>query len=62
MGCFVSKGPDAVCENGTEMVIYTRHQSIYGSLQGSGIGPTLFAICVIDLKPIGFTNYITKVG
>ena len=27
-------------------------------VQGSGIGPTLFVICIIDLKPIGSTNYI----
>ena len=26
----------------------------------SGIGPTLFVICIIDLKPIGSTNYVTK--
>ena len=28
--------------------------------QGSGIGPTLFIICITDLKAIGTTNYITK--
>ena len=27
---------------------------------GSGIGPTLFIICITDIKPIGSTNYITK--
>ena len=26
-------------------------------VQGSGIGPTLFVICLIDLKPIGSINY-----
>ena len=26
----------------------------------SGIGPTLFIVCITDLKPIGSTNYITK--
>ena len=29
-------------------------------VQGSGTGPTLFVICIIDLKPIGSTNYVTK--
>ena len=29
-------------------------------IQGSGIGPTLFVICIADLKPTGLTNYITK--
>ena len=29
-------------------------------VQGSGIGPTLFVICIMDLKPVGFTNHITK--
>ena len=29
-------------------------------VQGSGIGPTLFVICIIDLRPIGSTNYVTK--
>ena len=29
-------------------------------VQGSGIGPTLFVICIIDLKPIGSINYVTK--
>ena len=29
-------------------------------MQGSGIGPTLFIICITDLKTIGSTNYITK--
>ena len=29
-------------------------------VQGSDIGPTLFVICIIDLKPIGSTNYVTK--
>ena len=29
-------------------------------VQGSGIGPTLFVICIIYLKPIGATNYVTK--
>ena len=29
-------------------------------LQGSGIGPTLFIIFVIDLRPLGLTNHITK--
>ena len=29
-------------------------------VQGSGIGPTLFIICIADLRPTGSTNYITK--
>ena len=29
-------------------------------IQGCGIGPTLFVICIIYLKPIGSTNYVTK--
>ena len=29
-------------------------------VQGSGIGPTLFIIFVIDLRPLGLTNHITK--
>ena len=29
-------------------------------VQGSGIGPTLFIICIADLKPTGSTYYITK--
>ena len=29
-------------------------------VQGSGLGPTLFTICIIDLKRIGFSNRITK--
>ena len=29
-------------------------------VQGSGIGPTLFIMCIADLKPTGSTNYITK--
>ena len=29
-------------------------------VQGSGIGPTLFVICIIDLKPVGSTNYVAK--
>ena len=29
-------------------------------MQGSGIGPELFFICITDLKLIGSTNYITK--
>ena len=29
-------------------------------VHGSGIGPTLFIICIIDLKPIDSTDYITK--
>ena len=29
-------------------------------VQRSGIGPTLFIICIGDLKPIGSTNYINK--
>ena len=29
-------------------------------VQGSGIGPTLFVICIMDLKPVGSTNPITK--
>ena len=29
-------------------------------VQGSGIGPTVFVTCIIDLKPIGSTNYVTK--
>ena len=29
-------------------------------VQGSGIGPTLFTICIIDLQPLGATNHICK--
>ena len=29
-------------------------------VQGSGIGPTLFIICITDLKPIDSLDYITK--
>ena len=29
-------------------------------VQESGIEPTLFIICITDLKPIGSTNYITR--
>ena len=29
-------------------------------VQGSGIEPTLFIICIADLRPTGSTNYITK--
>ena len=29
-------------------------------MQGSGIGPTLFFMCITDLKPTSSTNYITK--
>ena len=29
-------------------------------MQGSGIGPTLFTICIIDLQPLGATNHICK--
>ena len=29
-------------------------------MQGSGIGSTLFTICIIDLQPLGLTNRITK--
>ena len=29
-------------------------------VQGSGIGPTLFIICIMDFKPISSTNHITK--
>ena len=29
-------------------------------VQGSGIWPTLFIICITDFKPIGATNNITK--
>ena len=29
-------------------------------VQGSGIGPTLFIICIKDFKPIGSTNHMTK--
>ena len=29
-------------------------------IQGSGIGPTLFVICIKDLKSVGSTNHITK--
>ena len=29
-------------------------------VQGSGIGPTLFVSCTMDLKPVGSTNHITK--
>ena len=30
------------------------------TVQGSGIGPTLFTICIIDLQPLGATNHICK--
>ena len=29
-------------------------------VQGSGLGPTLFTICINDLQPIGSSNRITK--
>ena len=29
-------------------------------VQGSGIGPKLFIICITYPKPIGSTSYITK--
>ena len=29
-------------------------------MQGSGIGPTLFTFCIIDLQPLGATNHICK--
>ena len=29
-------------------------------VQGSGLWPTLFTICIIDLQPIGASNRITK--
>ena len=29
-------------------------------MQGSGIGPTLFTICIIDLQPLGVTNHVCK--
>ena len=29
-------------------------------VQGSGIGPTLFVICIMNLEPVGSTNHITK--
>ena len=29
-------------------------------VQGSGIGLTLFIMCIADLRPTGSTNYITK--
>ena len=29
-------------------------------VQGSGLGPTLFTICIIDWQPIGSSNRITK--
>ena len=29
-------------------------------VQGSGIGPTLFIICIADLRPTESTNFITK--
>ena len=29
-------------------------------VQGSGLGSTLFTICIIDLQLIGFSNHITK--
>ena len=29
-------------------------------VQGSGIWPTLFTICIIDLQPLGATNHICK--
>ena len=29
-------------------------------VQGSGIGPTLFIICIMHLKLVGSTNHITK--
>ena len=37
------------------------HKIINHSIaQGSGIEPTLFIICITDLKAIGSTNYINK--
>ena len=30
------------------------------TVQGSGLGPTLFTICIIGLQPIGSSNRITK--
>ena len=29
-------------------------------MQGSGIGPKLFTICIIDLQPLGASNHICK--
>ena len=29
-------------------------------VKGSGLGPTLFTICIIDFQPIGSSNRITK--
>ena len=29
-------------------------------VQCSGIGPITFVICIIDLKQVGSTNYVTK--
>ena len=29
-------------------------------VQGSGIAPTLFTICIIYLQPLGSANHITK--
>ena len=29
-------------------------------VQGSGIGPTLFTICIIDLQPLDATNHICE--
>ena len=29
-------------------------------VQGSGIGPTLFTICLIDLLSLGLTNSVNK--
>ena len=30
------------------------------TVQGSGIGPTLFTFCIVDLQPLALTNRITK--
>ena len=38
-----------------KVVVYNR-----SIVQGSGLGPTLFTICVTDLQPIGSFNRITK--
>ena len=29
-------------------------------MQGSGIGPALFTICIIDLQPLGATKHVCK--
>ena len=55
MDCFVFNEPDVVCVKMGQKWLFNR-----SIVQGSGIGPTLFVICIIDLKPAGSTNYVTK--